>query len=85
MTNKGDRLLFLSTEKVACPLFYSGYTQVQSTLKSLEYIPRGNRDLQEKIMQNIKHLIGRAGLTEWELKMIYGICSQVGKKDKKLT
>jgi len=31
-------------------------------------------------MRNVKHLIGRAGLTEWELKMLRGICTQVEKR-----
>jgi tRNA C32,U32 (ribose-2'-O)-methylase TrmJ len=33
-------------------------------------------------MKNLKYLIGRAGLTEWELKMLHGICSQIEKKMK---
>lgn len=56
------------------------YSHVQSTLKLLDYIPRGNRDLEARIMRNLKHLFGRAGLTDWELRMLYGICSQVEKK-----
>lgn len=56
------------------------YSHIQSTLKLLDYIPRGNRDLETRIMRNLKHLIGRAGLTDWELRMLYGICSQVKKK-----
>jgi len=35
-----------------------------------------------KIMRNLKHLIGRTGLTDWELRMLYGICSQAEKKVK---
>jgi tRNA C32,U32 (ribose-2'-O)-methylase TrmJ len=31
-------------------------------------------------MRNLNHLIGRAGLTDWELKMFHGMCSQVEKK-----
>ncbi|MFH0933428.1 MAG: hypothetical protein V1832_03810 [Nitrospirota bacterium] len=58
------------------------YNHINSTLKLLEYIPRGNRDLEMKIMRNLKHLIGRTGLTDWELRMLYGICSQVEKKIK---
>jgi len=61
------------------------YARVHATLRLLEYIPRGDRDVEDKIMRNLKHLIGRSGLTDWELKMIYGICSQVEKKIKKLT
>lgn len=56
------------------------YSHIQSTLKLLDYIPRGNRDLETRIMRNLKHMIGRAGLTDWELRMLYGICSQVEKK-----
>lgn len=56
------------------------YSHIQSTLKLLDYIPRGSRDLETRIMRNLKHLIGRAGLTDWELRMLYGICSQVEKK-----
>ena len=58
------------------------YEKIASTLKRLEYIPRGDNDLEKQIMRNLKHLIGRSGLTEWELKMLYGICSQIGKKLK---
>jgi len=56
------------------------YNRINSILKLFEYIPRGNRDLESKIMRNLKHLIGRAGLTDWELRMLYGICSQIEKK-----
>ncbi|MFN3479350.1 MAG: RNA methyltransferase [Thermodesulfovibrionales bacterium] len=56
------------------------YERLKETLKALDYIPRGDRDLERKIMRNIKHLIGRAGLTDWELRMLHGICSQVEKK-----
>jgi len=58
------------------------YRHIHSTLNLLEYIPRGNRDLEIRIMRNLKHLIGRAGLTDWELRMLYGICSQIEKKMK---
>jgi tRNA C32,U32 (ribose-2'-O)-methylase TrmJ len=40
------------------------------------------KDLEAKTMLNLKHLIGRAGLTDWELNMLYGICSQIEKKLK---
>lgn len=58
------------------------YNHINSTIEVLEYMPRGNRDLGMKIMRNLKHLIGRTGLTDWELRMLYGICSQVEKKVK---
>ncbi|MDI6744661.1 MAG: RNA methyltransferase [Thermodesulfovibrionales bacterium] len=58
------------------------YRRIRSTFRLLEYIPRGNSDLEVKIMRNLKRLIGRAGLTDWELKMLHGICSQVEKRIK---
>jgi TrmH family RNA methyltransferase len=58
------------------------YQKINSTLKLLEYLPRGNKDLEAKILLNLKHLVGRAGLTQWELNMLYGICSQMEKKLK---
>jgi tRNA C32,U32 (ribose-2'-O)-methylase TrmJ len=59
------------------------YACIDSTLGLLEYIPRGNRDLETKIVKNFRHLIGRVELTDWELRMLYGICSQVKKRVKK--
>ena len=56
------------------------YKKIESTLKLLAYIPRGDNDLEKQIMRNLKHLIGRAGLTDWELKMIHGLCAQVEKR-----
>jgi TrmH family RNA methyltransferase len=58
------------------------YACINSTLRLLEYIPRGNRDLETKIVKNFRHLIGRAGLTDWELRMLYGICTQVKRRIK---
>ncbi len=58
------------------------YSRIFEVLKLLEYISKGDRNLEKKIMQNLKHFIGRAGLTEWELKMLHGICSQIEKKIK---
>jgi TrmH family RNA methyltransferase len=56
------------------------YSKIEATLKLLEFIPRGDADLEKKIMKNLRHLIGRSGLTEWELKMLYGLCAQVEKR-----
>jgi len=53
------------------------YAKIASTLKLLEFIPRGDMDLEKKIMKSLRRLIGRAGLTEWEMKMLYGLCTQV--------
>jgi len=56
------------------------YARIESTLKLLELIPRGDADLEKKILKNLRHLIGRAGLTEWESKMLQGLCTQVERK-----
>jgi TrmH family RNA methyltransferase len=61
------------------------YSHIQSSLKLLEYVPRGSRKLEDRIMRNLKHLIGRSGLTHWELRMLYGLCSQVEKRIKSET
>lgn len=58
------------------------YRHIHSTLTLLEYVPRGNRDLEVRLMRNLKHLIGRAGLTDWESRMLHGICSQIERKTK---
>jgi tRNA C32,U32 (ribose-2'-O)-methylase TrmJ len=31
-------------------------------------------------MQNLKHFISRAGLTEWELNMLHGILTRIEQK-----
>jgi len=56
---------------------------IHNILKLLEYIPRGNRDLEARIMRNLKHLVARAGLTDWELNMLHSICGQIEKKMEK--
>ena len=55
------------------------YVRISRVLELLQYIPRGDRNLEKKIITNLKHFIGRAGLTEWELKMLHGLCWQVEK------
>jgi TrmH family RNA methyltransferase len=56
------------------------YERISGALELLEYIPRGDRNIKKKIMVNLKHFIGRAGLTDWELKMLHGLCYQIEKK-----
>lgn len=59
------------------------YLRIADTLKILGYIPKGDRNLGDKITKNFKHFIGRAGMTRWELKMLHGICTRIEKKIKK--
>ena len=56
------------------------YERIARVLELLEYIPRGDRNLMKNIIVNLKHFIGRAGITEKELNMIQGICTQIEKK-----
>ncbi len=56
------------------------YCHVQRILQLLDYGMRGSEDLESEIMKNLKHLVGRYGLTEWEVSMLHGICSRVEKK-----
>jgi len=56
------------------------YERISGALELLEYIPRGDRNIKKKIIVNLKHFIGRAGLTHWELKMLQGLCYQIEKK-----
>ncbi len=56
------------------------YERISQVLELLEYIPRGDRNLMKNIMVNLKHFIGRAGITEKELNMIQGLCTQIEKK-----
>ncbi|MCX7793522.1 MAG: RNA methyltransferase [Thermodesulfovibrionales bacterium] len=51
--------------------------RIREALKTLGYIPRGDRDLEEKVMNNLGFLLRRAGLTDWELNMLHGICTAV--------
>ncbi|MEW5747065.1 MAG: RNA methyltransferase, partial [Nitrospirota bacterium] len=37
------------------------YQRIANVLALLDYLPRGDRDIEQHIMQNLKHFIGRAG------------------------
>jgi TrmH family RNA methyltransferase len=56
------------------------YGRIAEVLEMLEYVPRGDRNLIKNIIVNLKHFIGRAGITEKELNMLLGICTQLEKK-----
>lgn len=56
------------------------YDRIEKAFKLLEYIPPENEFLETRIMQNLKHCLGRAGLTEWELNMFHGLCKQIENK-----
>jgi len=56
------------------------YMRMAGIITLLDYIPRGDRNLEKQIIDNLKHFIGRAGLTYWEMKMLHGFCSQIERK-----
>ena len=56
------------------------YERISKSLDLLGYINQGDRKLKFKIIRNLKHFIGRAGITEWELRMLHGLCSQIEKQ-----
>lgn len=74
--NKPASLEELETQGETEPL----YGKISRALELLEYAPRGNRDLNDRITTSLKRFIGRAGLTESELQMLMGLCTQVEKK-----
>lgn len=53
------------------------YDRIGKALKILGYTVKGNRDMENRILRNVRNIIGRSGLTDWELNMIHGICSKI--------
>jgi TrmH family RNA methyltransferase len=58
------------------------YERADRVLGLLGYGFRGSEDLRGGIIRNVRHLIGRASLTHWELNMLYGICTRIEEKIK---
>jgi TrmH family RNA methyltransferase len=56
------------------------YRRFPKTLHLLGYGPKGDKDLEVEIVRNLKRLIGRAGLTEWELNMFLGLCTRIDRE-----
>lgn len=67
---------------VSCDSLERLYERIDRFLPLLGYGFRGSEDLAGGITRNIRRLIGRAGLTQWELNMLYGICARVEQKIK---
>ena len=53
------------------------YERMENALRLLEYIPPDDKIIRRRIMQNLKHCLGRAGLTDWEFNMFHGICKKI--------
>ncbi len=56
------------------------YRRIPTLLESLGYGPAGDKNLAAEITRHLKRLIGRSGLTEWELNMLLGLCTRVEKR-----
>jgi TrmH family RNA methyltransferase len=56
------------------------FDRLEQVLQLLEYIPDDYPSLHTKIMQNLKHCLGRSGLTDWEFGMFQSICKQIENK-----
>jgi TrmH family RNA methyltransferase len=53
------------------------FRRIPKTLRSLGYARKGDKNLPIEITRHLKRLIGRSGLTAWELNMLLGLCTQV--------
>jgi TrmH family RNA methyltransferase len=56
------------------------YRRFPKTIQLLGYGRKGDKDLKAEISRNLKRLVGRAGLTEWELNMLLGLCTRIERK-----
>ncbi|MBV6341204.1 RNA methyltransferase [Candidatus Magnetobacterium casense] len=59
------------------------YDRIAEVLRNLDISMRGSEDLESDIVRNIRHLVGRYGLTHWEVDMLHGICSAINNKCKR--
>lgn len=56
------------------------YKRMEAALTKLEFISPDRDYHYKKVMKNLKHCLGRAGLTNWEYNMFHGICKQIERK-----
>jgi TrmH family RNA methyltransferase len=56
------------------------YRRIPKTLQLLGYGRKGDKDLKAEIVRGLNRLIGRAGLTEWELNMLLGLCTRIDRE-----
>ncbi len=56
------------------------YRRFPKTLRLLGYGRKGDKDLNGEIARNLKRLVGRAGLTAWELSMLLGLCTRIDRE-----
>ncbi len=56
------------------------YERWEHSLRLLEVISPDSAYHYKKVMRNLKHCLGRVGLTDWEANMFHGICRQIERK-----
>jgi TrmH family RNA methyltransferase len=56
------------------------FERLGNALELIGYIPGDNPYLRKKILQNMRHFLGRAGLTDWEVNMFHAICGHIEKR-----
>ncbi len=56
------------------------YRRFPRTLQLLGYGRKGDKNLNAEIVRHLKRLSNRAGLTEWELNMLLGLCTRIERK-----
>jgi TrmH family RNA methyltransferase len=59
------------------------YRRFPKMLSVLGYGRKGDKDLKAEIVRNLKRLISRAGLTQWELNMLLGLCTRIQRELRK--
>jgi len=55
------------------------HTRLIASFEKIGYITDENPVRQTKIIQNLKHFLGRVGLTDWEYNMLHAICERIEK------
>ncbi|MBF0459275.1 MAG: RNA methyltransferase [Nitrospirae bacterium] len=80
--DKDDNRLGVSHELVCGDSLELLYERIHRLLPLMGYGFRGSEDLAGGILRNIRRLVGRAGLTQWELNMLYGFCARAEEKIK---
>ena len=58
------------------------FERLAETLDLLEYVPRGNKDMEITIIKNLRHILGRAEVAKWELQMLHGLLSRLDDRLK---
>jgi TrmH family RNA methyltransferase len=59
------------------------YERLKHILELLGYTKMGDRNIGRKVLVTIKHFLGRAGFTQDELDLLYGICTRLAKRLEK--